>query len=57
MTFSNSLHLVVLLLVLVVYGEAKVFAGIVSSRSAWEDKGTFITKFCFHGEFNFSMDN
>ena len=57
MAFSNPLHIVVLLLILVVCGEAKVFAGIVNSRSAWEDKGTFITKFCFHGEFNFSMDN
>lgn len=48
MAFSNPLHIVVLLLILVVCGEAKVFAGIVNSRSAWEDKGTFITKFCFH---------
>ncbi len=30
--------------------EAKVIRGTVSSRRAWEEKGQFVSKFCFHGE-------
>lgn len=30
--------------------EGKTLQGVVSSQQAWEDKGTFVSKFCFHGE-------
>ena len=30
--------------------EAKVIQGAVSSLQAWEEKGQFVAKFCFHGE-------
>lgn len=31
-------------------GSSKVYRGTVSSQRAWEEKGQFVTKFCFHGE-------
>ena len=31
-------------------GESKVIRGVASSQTAWEEKGQFIAKFCFHGE-------
>ncbi len=55
MSYPTSLVIQGLCIVLI-YGvigtQAKVFSGLVSSKDAWQDKGTFITKFCFHGTFS-----
>ena len=40
----------VIIIVLTGIAEGKIVSGIVSSRQAWGDQGTFVSKFCFHGE-------
>lgn len=40
----------VIILVLTGIAEGKIVSGIVSSKQAWVDQGTFVSKFCFHGE-------
>lgn len=40
----------VIIIVLTGIAEGKIVSGIVSSRQAWVDQGTFVSKFCFHGE-------
>ena len=43
-------NLLLLLLFSLSACESKVIRGTVSSKEAWEQKGQFVTKFCFRGK-------
>lgn len=43
-------NLLLILIIALPASESKVIKGTVSSKEAWEQKGQFVTKFCFHGK-------
>ena len=47
--------LVLLVLAVCPLFKAKVLRGTVSSVQAWEDRGQFVSKFCFHGKRSFHI--
>ena len=49
------LMLVLLVLAVCPFLEAKVLRGTVSSVQAWKERGQFVSKFCFHGKPSFPL--